>query len=65
MITEMRLLSEHPRPSEVEALFSSQRRIAVAKLDDPKFKEEREQCAALLGDDPGGAMQRLTALGQR
>jgi hypothetical protein len=60
-LVELSLAPEKPRPSETEALLSSQRRIAAAKLDDPNFKAERDECSALLGGNPAGEMGRLVA----
>ncbi|HZZ32506.1 MAG TPA: TonB family protein [Phenylobacterium sp.] len=62
LMIEMRLASEHPRPSEAEEVLLSQRHIAADKIDDPKFKAERDECVALLGSDPMGVMQRLLSI---
>ncbi|MGZ3378423.1 MAG: energy transducer TonB [Phenylobacterium sp.] len=57
-LIQIRLLPEHARPSEVAEVLASQRSIATPRLDDPKFKAERDECAAALPGDAAGVLQR-------
>jgi TonB family protein len=61
VLIQARLLAEHSRPSEVAEVLASQRKIAAAKLDDPKFQAERAECGAVLPPNAMAALQRNLA----
>jgi hypothetical protein len=61
VLIQARLLTEHPRPSEVAEVLASQRKIAAAKLDDPKFSAERGECASILPPNAIADLQRNLA----
>jgi TonB family protein len=61
LVTQLRLLAENARPSEVAEVLASQRSIAAGKLDDPKFKAERDECATALPGDAATSLQRMLA----
>jgi TonB family protein len=62
LMIEFRLTPEKPRPSEFEAVLSSQRKIAEGRLDDPKYQADRDECRALLGDPAPKLKQLLDAI---
>ncbi len=61
LLLQIRLLGEHPRPSEVAQVLASQRNIAAGKLDDPKFEGERDDCAVILSSRAGAGVERMIA----
>jgi TonB family protein len=54
-----RLVFENARPSEVAEVLTSQRRIAADKIDDPKFKAERDECAVALPAGVSAGLQQM------
>jgi TonB family protein len=58
-VVQMYLLRENARPSEVASVLQSQRKIAADKLDDPRFKAERDECAAELPADAAKQFQQM------
>jgi TonB family protein len=60
-LIQIRLVPEHPRPSEVAEVLASQRSIAASKLDDPRFKGERDECATALPADSAAGLQKMIA----
>jgi TonB family protein len=58
-LIQARLIPEHARPSEVAQVLAAQRSIAAGKLQDPKFKGERDECAAALPADSAASLQKM------
>jgi TonB family protein len=59
LILQIRLLGEHSRPTEVAQVLASQLSIATGRLDDPKFKGERDECAVILSSRGGTKLERM------